>query len=308
MTPRAWLALWAVYIVWGSTYLAIRVVVETIPPLLAAGTRWVVAGGILFALAARSGWERPTWRQVRASTIVGIALLLGGNGLVSVAERRISSGMAALLVATVPLFVALFEWMTARVRPRPVIVAGMALGFAGTAVLVRPQSGSGSVDIVGAFTVLAAAATWAAGSLYARNADLPARPITSTALQMVCGGVAIFIVASVGGEWSRLDTDHVSRASLLGVLYLIVFGSLVGFTSYAWLIRNARTSVVTTYAYVNPLVAVFLGTLILDEAITVTTLAGGAIIIAAVALIVVASSSKKVEYAERGPSVEASLP
>ena len=288
MTPRAWVALSLVYVVWGSTYLAIRVVVRTLPPLLSAGSRWVIAGTIMMAIGRRGlrAGSRPTARHWRNAAIIGTALLFGGNGLVSVAERRVTSGMAALLVATVPLFIALFEWIAFRTRPRPAVVVGILMGFAGTAVLVRPRTGSGHVDLTGALVVVAAAATWAAGSLFARKADLPDRPVLATGMQMLCGGAVIFVVATIGGEWGRLHPSHVSATSLIGVGYLIVFGSLIGFSSYAWLIRNAKTSIVATYAYVNPLVAVFLGALILNEKITATTVAGGSIIVAAVALIV----------------------
>lgn len=300
MTPKAWVALSLVYVVWGSTYLAIRVVVRTLPPLLSAGTRWIVAGTILTVAGLRGsrGEVRPTARQWRNALIIGAALLLGGNGLVSVAEERIESGMAALLVATVPLFIALFELIAFRTRPKPLVVVGIVVGFIGTAVLVRPQDGDGHVDLIGALLVVAAAATWAAGSLFARKADMPRRPIVGTGMQMLCGGFIIFLVASIGGEWGRLEPSRVEATSVIGVGYLIVFGSLVGFTSYAWLIRNAKTSIVATYAYVNPLVAVILGALILDEKITTTTIVGGAIIIAAVAMIVGSGSREAKAVAE----------
>jgi drug/metabolite transporter (DMT)-like permease len=285
MTPKAWIALSLVYVVWGSTYLAIRVVVRTLPPLLSAGARWVVAGLILLTFSWPRGAQalRPTRRHWINATIIGCALLLGGNGLVSIAERRISSGMAALLVATVPLFIALFELAVYRVRPRPVVVAGIIIGFAGTAVLVQPGA---DVDMIGALAIMGATSTWAAGSLFARRADLPSRPILSTGMQMITGGIVIVIVGTIGGEWARLDLGAVSSESWTALAYLALVGSLVGFSSYAWLIRNAKTSIVATYAYVNPLVAVILGALILDEKITSTTALGGGIIIVAVAMIV----------------------
>ncbi|HLW16176.1 MAG TPA: EamA family transporter [Actinomycetota bacterium] len=292
LSAKAWLALLAVYIIWGSTYLAIRVAVRTVPPLLAAGGRWTLAGILMmtFGLRARnatsgeSGW--PTARQWRSAAIIGTALCLGGNGLVSVAEKRISSGMAALLIAIVPLFVALFDFVRNRTRMPASVIGGLALGFGGTAILVRPQHGAGAVDTVGALTVIAAAAAWAAGSLYARTASLPERPAVATGMEMLCGGIASLIVAAIGGDFNSFHPGAVSGRSLLAIAYLVVFGSLVAFSAYVWLLRNIRISIVTTYAYVNPLVAVLLGWLILNERVTSTVFIGGSIIIVAVAIIV----------------------
>jgi drug/metabolite transporter (DMT)-like permease len=299
LSPKAWLALLTVYIIWGSTYLAIRVAVRTVPPLLAAGGRWTLAGILMltFGLRHRNGsGERPSWpsaRQWLSTAIIGTALCLGGNGLVSVAEKRISSGMAALLIATVPLFVALFDFARNRARMPMSVIAGLALGFGGTAVLVRPQHGAGAVDTVGALTVLAAGAAWAAGSLYARNAPLPERPAVATGMEMLCGGIASLIVSAIGGDFGRFHPGAVSTRSLLAIGYLVVFGSLVAFSAYVWLLRNVRISIVTTYAYVNPLVAVLLGWLILNEHVTSTVFVGGSIIIAAVAIIVASSGDRR---------------
>jgi drug/metabolite transporter (DMT)-like permease len=299
LSPKAWLALLTVYIIWGSTYLAIRVAVRTVPPLLAAGGRWTLAGILMltFGLRHRNGsGERPSWpsaRQWVSTAIIGTALCLGGNGLVSVAEKRISSGMAALLIATVPLFVALFDFLRNRARMSMSVIAGLALGFGGTAVLVRPQHGAGAVDTVGALTVLAAGAAWAAGSLYARNAPLPERPAVATGMEMLCGGIASLIVSAIGGDFGSFHPGAVSAKSMLAIGYLVVFGSLVAFSAYVWLLRNVRISIVTTYAYVNPLVAVLLGWLILNERVTSTVFIGGSIIIAAVAIIVASSGERR---------------
>jgi drug/metabolite transporter (DMT)-like permease len=299
LSPKAWLALLSVYIIWGSTYLAIRVAVRTVPPLLAAGGRWTLAGILMltFGLRRRNGsGERPSWpsaRQWVSTAIIGTALCLGGNGLVSVAEKRISSGMAALLIATVPLFVALFDFLRNRARMPMSVIVGLALGFGGTAVLVRPQHGAGAVDSVGALTVLAAGAAWAAGSLYARNAPLPDRPAVATGMEMLCGGIASLIVSAIGGDFGRFHPGAVSAKSILAIGYLVVFGSLVAFSAYVWLLRNVRISIVTTYAYVNPLVAVLLGWLILNESVTSTVFIGGSIIIAAVAIIVASSGERR---------------
>jgi drug/metabolite transporter (DMT)-like permease len=288
ISAKAWLALLIVYVIWGSTYLAIRVVIRTMPPLLSAGTRWVIAGTAMYAFAIRKGdrADRPTRRHWLNAAVIGTALCLGGNGLVSIAERRITSGMAALLVATVPLFTAAFDFLRSRARIPPIVVGGLALGFGGTAVLVRPSHGAGHVDAFGALLVLAASAAWAAGSLFARRASLPERQFVATGMEMLCGGLALWVVGSLGGEISRFHPSAVSGESFLALGYLIVFGSLTAFTAYVWLLRNERTSIVTTYAYVNPLVAVILGALILNETITATTLLGGSIIVIAVAIIV----------------------
>ena len=286
------MALVAVYIIWGSTYLAIRVAIRTIPPFLAAGVRWSIAGVAMLSFGMRSRDEngerpaRPSARQWFSAAVIGTALCLGGNGLVSVAEKRISSGMAALLIATVPLFAALFDFVRNRARMRAAVLAGLGLGFAGTAILVRPQHGAAHVDGIGALTVLVAAALWAAGSLYARTAPLPPKPAVSTGMEMLCGGIALLLASAAGGDFGRFHPGDVSWRSLVAIAYLLVFGSLVAFSAYVWLLRNVRISIVTTYAYVNPLVAVFLGWLILNERVTSTVFIGGSIIIAAVAIIV----------------------
>jgi drug/metabolite transporter (DMT)-like permease len=298
LSAKAWLALLAVYIIWGSTYLAIRIAIRTVPPFLAAGVRWCIAGTAMFAFGMLSRNDegerppRPSARQWGSAAIIGTALCLGGNGLVSVAEKRISSGMAALLVATVPLFAALFDFLRNRARVRAAVIGGLALGFGGTAILVSPHQGAGHVDAIGAVTVLVASALWAGGSLYARTASLPERPAVSTGMEMLSGGVALMIASAAGGEFGRFHPGDVSWRSLLAVGYLIVFGSLIAFSAYVWLLRNVRISIVTTYAYVNPLVAVLLGWLILNETVSATVFIGGSIILAAVAIIVAASGGR----------------
>jgi drug/metabolite transporter (DMT)-like permease len=303
-TVQIWLALGAVWIVWSSTYLAIRVVVETLPPLLSAATRWAVAGSALYLIASRRGdrRDRPTRRHWRNAAVIGTALCLGGNGVVAMAEQRIESGTAALLVATVPLWVALFEWVRHRARLSSPVIVGLVVGFAGTAILVKP-GGARAVDLFGAGLVLLAAAVWAAGSLFSRRAELPRRPLVAAGMEMICGGIACALAGSIGGELGRFDLSAVSRASVIGVGYLIVFGSLIGFTCYVWTFRNVPTSLATTYAYVNPLIAVILGALLLDERITATTVAGGLVIVLAVAIIVTATSGgvktdEEVEHAD----------
>lgn len=229
--------------------------------------------------------DRPGAREWRATAIIGGALLLGGNGLVTWAEQTVPSGLAALLVATVPLWLVVFARVAEGTRIGPVTVVGLVVGFGGVALLVNPFA-AGAVDLVGALVVLCASVSWAAGSLYSRRAPLPARPLVGTGMEMLWGGVLLLVVAVVSGELGRVRIEHVSLSSALALGYLIVFGSLISFTAYVWLLRNARTSVVATYAYVNPLVAVLLGWAILAEPITPRTLLAGAAIVLAVALIV----------------------
>jgi drug/metabolite transporter (DMT)-like permease len=289
-TNAVWGALVTIWIVWGSTYLAIRVAVRTIPPLLMGSIRFLLAGGILYVLAVRRGdrlGDRPTAKHWRSAFIIGTALLLGGNGLVSWAEQRVPSGAAALIIATVPLWLAIGDRLRYGSRlPWPAVL-GLAVGFSGVVLLVG-QSGEGRIDALGAAALVGASIFWAGGSLYSRGAPLPRRPLVGTAMEMLAGGLVLAVVGVATGELGRLDLAGVSGESMLGLAYLIVFGSWVGFTAYVWLLRNARTSLVGTYAYVNPIVAVLLGWALLGETITGRTLLAGAIIVAGVALIVMA--------------------
>lgn len=302
-TWAIWSAMWVVYIIWGSTYLAIAVVVETMPPFLAAGARFLVAGAMLYAWAIRRGdreGDRPTARQWRSAAIIGTALLLGGNGMVQWAEQTVPSGIAALLIATVPLWMAVMAGVVLRERMTWREVLGIAVGFGGVALLVGPVGGEARFDLLGIAAILFAALSWAGGSLYARRAPLPSRPLVGTAMEMLAGGVALVIVGLAAGELGRVDLGAFSVASWIGLAYLVVFGSLAGFAAYAWLLRVARTSLVSTYAYVNPVIAVLLGWAILSEAVTARTLIAGAVIVAAVALIV----SARAEQGQDEPSGE----
>jgi drug/metabolite transporter (DMT)-like permease len=289
-----WAALVTVWIVWGSTYLAIRVAVRTIPPLMMGSVRFLLAGGILYLFAVRRGDradDRPTATHWRSAFIIGTALLLGGNGLVSFAEQRVPSGVAALLVATVPLWLAIGDRLRYGSRLSWQTVLGLAIGFGGVILLVG-QSGAGKIDSLGAAALVAASMFWAAGSLYSRGAPLPRRPLVGTGMEMIAGGVVLAVVSIATGELGRLDLGSVSGQSVLGLVYLIVFGSWVGFSAYIWLLRNTRTSLVGTYAYVNPVVAVLLGWALLGEIITGRTLLAGGVIVAGVALIVTARSPR----------------
>jgi len=281
-------ALATVYVVWGSTYLAIRVTDRTMPPLLMSSVRFAVAGIALYAFASR-GRPRPTWREWRAAAIVGAALLLVGNGGVAWAETRLDSGLAALIVAIIPLWVALLDRLVFGRRLSPVAMLGLVVGFVGVALLVRP---GGGIDVVAALALVATTGAWAAGSLYARGAPLPQSPLLAASMQMLCASVLLGISGAAFGEVGRVHADAFTAKPVAAWFYLVLVGSLVAFSAYAWLLKNVRISIVATYAFVNPVVAVALGTLFLGERITVSTLVAGASIVAAVILIVTGGERK----------------
>lgn len=286
-----WAGMISIYIVWGSTYLAIRFAVDTIPPFLMAGTRNLIAGVILYAFMRFKGTPAPTKLNWRSAAIVGVLLLTGGNGLVSWAEQTVPSAITALLVGAVPLWMILIDWVSGRYRdpekrPNGLAFVGVFTGFAGIALLVRPgDMVSGQVDLIGAGALLLGALLWAGGSLYSREAVLPKSPLLGTGMEMITGGLGLLVISGLVGEWGRFDMAAVSAKSLYGMLYLIVFGSLVGFASYTWLLRAAPTTLVSTYAYVNPVVAIFLGVLFADEFISGRMVLAAVIILASVALI-----------------------
>ncbi len=285
-TPAVWAAYITVCIVWGTTYLSIRIVNQTLPPLIAASARFLVAGALMFAFTIRKGdreGDRPGGRQWFAAAIVGLALLLGGNGAVVWAERTVASGVVALIIALIPLWMAAIDGVLGR-RARPRIVLGLLIGFAGAALLVG-ASASARVPLLGLLFAVGASLSWASGSLYARTAPLPRRPFVGIGMEMLCGGAGLLVAGILAGDLGRIHPHEVSLASVLALAYLIVFGSWLGFASYVWLLRNARTSFVSTYAFVNPVVAVFLGWLILDESISARTILAGAMVLAAVAII-----------------------
>ena len=285
---RIALALGALYVVWGSTYLAIRVAVGTIPPFTQSSIRFLIAGTILYVVTARGtgAGPRPGRREWRDAAIIGGFLLLGGNGLVALGETTVASGIAALLIATLPLWVAVLGRLFFDLRLSRSTLVGIGLGFAGVGALVVPTGGSAPVDLAGAAILLGSPILWAIGSLYSSRAHLPERPLVGVALQMLCGGVLLGVVAILTGEVSRFRPVDVTSDSVVALAYLVAVGSLVGFTAYAWLLRVAPLPLIATYAYVNPIVAVALGSLILGESVTPRTLLAGAVIIAAVAMIV----------------------
>ena len=291
-SARVWGALLIVYVVWGSTYLGILYAIQTIPVFLSMGVRFVVAGGLLYAFAVRRGdreGDRIGRRQWLAAAIVGGLLFVGGNSMVAWAETRVDTGVASLLIAAVPLWMALFDRVATGQRLSRSTVVGLAVGFGGVALLAWP-SGPGRIDVLGAVVLLASGMAWAAGSLYSRRAALPRRPFVNSSMQMLTGGVFLLLIAAGSGELT--DVGHVSARSLLAMVYLIVFGSWIAFSAYAWLLRTAPTALVSTYAYVNPVVAVCLGWAILSEPLSTRTIAAGAIILGAVALIVTPSRER----------------
>ena len=283
--PRVWLALATIYIVWGSTFMAVTIAVRDVPPLLAMGIRHVTAGAVLLAWALpRGDWKGdPIGRtQIRAAFIFGGALFLLGHGGLAWAQQTVPSGVAALLIGSIPLWMALLDRIFFGKRLHPSATLGLVVGFVGLAFLFDPF-GEGSFDRLGALVCVLAALAWAAGSLYSRGAPLPKRPLVSAGLAALCGGVLLLVAGAVGGELGDL---HPTADALGAIAYLIVVGTLVGFVAYVWLLRNAPTSLVSTYAYVNPLIAVALGFLFLGEEITGQMLAAGAVILVSVALIV----------------------
>lgn len=288
-----WTALLLVYVLWGSTYLGIRIAVESMPPLASAALRFAAAGlvlAVVLRLRRGPGALRVDRRQLRSAALVGVLLLAGGNGLVVLAESgppgvAVPSGIAALLVATVPLLVVLLRTATGD-RPRGWTFAGVTLGFLGLVLLVLPTGGTGAVPLAGALTVVAAATSWSIGSFLSGRLAMPADPFVATVYEMFAGAAALAGFALARGELRGFSPAEVSTRSWAALAYLMVAGSLVAFTAYVWLLHHAPISLVATYAYVNPAVAVGLGALLVAEPITAQVLLGGAVIVAGVALVV----------------------
>jgi len=307
MKTKIWLALLALYIVWGSTYLAIRFAVETIPPFLSAGLRFLVSGVILLIWRRAAGDAMPTKRQWRSTAIVGIFLLLGGNGLVSFAEQDVPSGIAALIIGSMPLWLVSIEAVRpGGVKPNWFAIIGLIVGFGGIFLLVGPAEltgGGHTLNPLGVGTLLMAAFLWSIGSIYSRNVDMPKSSLMGTSAEMLAGSVALFAVSGLTGEWNGFSFAQVAPNSWLGLAYLITIGSLVGFGSYGWLLQNAPVSLVATYAYVNPLVAVFLGAWLADEVINARIIIAGLIIIGSVVLINQSKSSKPQIIQEETPKL-----
>jgi len=286
----------AVYLIWGSTYLGIRVAIETLPPFLMAGFRFLVAGTLLYGWARLRGRApRPTRTEWRNASIIGGFLLLGGAGGVVWAQQFVPSGLAALLVATVPLFMVLLDWLWAGAdRPDGGVLLGLALGFGGVALLVgAPGSAEGAMGIVAGVVILFAALSWATGSIYSRRVPPPATPRLGTAMQMLAGGTLLTAAGIITGEPARVALDAVSLRSAVALGYLIVFGSLIAFSAYVWLLRVTTAARLSTYAYVNPAVALFLGWSLAGEPVSGRMLVGSFVVLTAVMLVTFRGGARK---------------
>lgn len=282
----------AIYIFWGSTYLAIKYAIETLPPFLMAGSRFVFAGAVLMIWARfTKDYEKPKAAHWKTSFIVGTLLLLGGNGGVVFAEYYISSSLAALLVATEPFWIVLLSWLWLKgSRPNLKTILGIAIGFFGVWLLINGQTPSGSADsgsmqLIGTIVVIVSALSWATGSIYGLRSPIPKSSLLTAGMQMFSGGLVLLFVSLILGEWSTFNIAEVSSNSWFGLAYLIIFGSLIAFTAYSWLLKNAQPAMVATYAYVNPIIAVFLGWLIAGESFTGQMLMGAGVIVGSVVLI-----------------------
>ncbi len=286
-TTQKIVALGVVYVVWGSTYLAIRYVVETMPPLTAAGARFVAAGAILFTFLQCLWPTRVPLIHWRNAALIGGLLLLGGNGLVCIAQQKVPSGLTALMVGTAPIWFAVLDWTLFR-GPAPTarIIAGLICGTAGVIVLVGPaRLGAATFSWGPAIALLAACFFWPLGSLASRRVQLPASPFLSTAIQMLAGGALQLLVGLALGEWSQVHPENFTLRSWLAWGYLLVFGSILAFSCYVWLLRVVAPSIVATYAYVNPMIAMGLGVLVGGESVSATALISAGLIVAAVVLI-----------------------
>ena len=283
-----WVALGVVYLVWGSTYLGIRVVVRTLPPLGAMGARFLLAGLLMAAFVrvrgGRGALHAPA-AHVRSAVLVGVLLLAGGNGVVAVAEKTVPSGLAALMVAAMPLWLVLLRTV-ARDRPRALTLTGTFVGFAGIAVLARPGGHGSDVKTWGILLLLLATLSWATGTFLSPRLPMPASPFLSTSIEMLAGGVLMLVASPLLGELRGFSFGHVQASAWWALLYLVFVGSLLAFTAFVWLAQNAPLSLVSTYAFVNPVVAVFLGWAILGESLTASIVAGGALAVLGVFLVV----------------------
>ena|SRR5215471_6846208 len=288
----------AVYIIWGSTYLAILFAIRSIPPFLMAGARFFLAGLIMFAIARTQGPLRSTWSEWRTSVIVGACLLLGGNGGVTISEKIIESGLASLIVATVPIYITLLGWFVGMTpRPQPIVWLGLAGGFLGVAMLLGPalrfSGGGNSHSAIGISILLVGSFLWSAGSLYSRTAKHTASPFFAAAQQMFCGGILLMLVGFFVGEAKRFRFENITLLSSSAFVYLVLIGAIVGYTAYFWLLRHCDPAKVATYAYVNPIVAVLLGAVFAHEPVTLRMLLAAILIIGSVALIITVQQFSK---------------
>jgi drug/metabolite transporter (DMT)-like permease len=289
MKLKIWIALLTVYIFWGGTYLAIRYAVETIPPFLMAGTRFLLAGAVLYIWRRAAGDPAPSRGQWLRASVVGLLLLLGGNGLVSLAEQTVASGIAALIIGSVPLWMTTIEALRpGGARPNTLGIIGLLIGFGGIALLVAPSLLGGNPAAshpLGILTLLFAALFWSLGSIYSRHARLPDSSLLSTSMELLTGSAGLFLVGTLSGEWRHMVPADITVRSWLSILYLVLLGTMAGFTAYAWLLRSAPVSLVATYAYVNPVVAILVGSLFARETLTLHVLLSALVIIGSVVLI-----------------------
>ena len=283
----------ALYLIWGSTYLGIRFAIETIPPFLMAGTRFLMAGVIMYAIAWSQGIGKSNWMNWRTSLIIGACLLLGGNGGVTMSEKYIDSGLAALIVAVVPIYIVVLGWATGMTpKPMPILWLGLVGGFIGVGILLAPalrfSSNNGRHPAIGMSILLVSSFIWSAGSLYSRTAKHAASPFLTAAQQMLCGGLLLLFAGVATGETRRFNPSSISILSVASFVYLVIIGAVVGYTAYIWLLRHCDPAKVATYAYVNPIVAVVLGTAFAGETLTLRTLIAAVLIIGSVALVITA--------------------
>ena len=288
-------ALLSVYIVWGSTYLGIKIAIETFPPFLMAGIRFLIAGAVLYGFVVVKEKKQPKLIEWRDTTIIGTLLLLGGNGLVVIAEKTIPSSIAAIVIATVPLWMIVIAWrLKNQTRPNKSTLIGTLIGFAGVVILMFPSHQEHLYfDTFGLLLTLLAAILWSLGSIYSQKAILPTSVMLSTAMQMLSGGLVLIIVATLFGEWQQFHIETLSSRSLLAFAYLVFIGSLVGFSAYVWLLKNVSPYLASTYAFVNPMVALFLGYFFADEVLSMKALIATVLIISAVVMITLSKAKKR---------------
>src|SRR5437763_196454 len=287
----------ALYIIWGSTYLAIRFAIETIPPLLMAGARFLVAGCIMYGIARWQGAPRESFSHWRTALIIGGCLLLGGNGGVTLSEQYISSGLASVIVATVPIYIAILAWWSG-LGPRPTLIVGLGLagGFAGVAIMLAPalhfSRDETSHPAIGMLILLVSSFVWSAGSIYSRKATSVSPPLLLAAQQMICGGALLTLAGFLVGEHHRFEASQISALSIGAFVYLVMIGALVGYTAYIFLLRHCAPAKVATYAYVNPIVAVILGALFAGETLNTRTILAAGLITGSVALVITVQQTK----------------
>ena len=306
---RIIIAFVALYLVWGSTYLGIRFAIESIPPFLMAGARFLLAGMIMFVIAWSQGAYKSSWANWRVSLVVGACLLLAGNGGVTISEQYIDTGLAALIVAIVPIYIVMLGWATGITsKPPPVICLGLVGGFVGVGILLGPalrfHSSDGRHPATGMLILLVSSFIWSAGSLYSRTAKHAASPFLTAAQQMLCGGLLLLLTGILTGETHRFHPGSVSILSVASFIYLVIIGAVIGYTAYIWLLRHCDPAKVATYAYVNPIVAVLLGAAFAGETVTLRVLIAGALIIGSVAIVITAQQLKARAEPAIGAAIE----